>query len=62
MLVGGKADLAEEKRIVSVNDAEQFKNDNNIVEYIETSSKTGENNLNVFETLTKAIIKKIDLA
>ena len=61
LLVGGKTDLAE-KRTVSKEEAEKFKDKYNIVDYIETSSKTGENNLNVFETLTKSIIKKRNLA
>lgn len=61
LLVGGKGDLAE-KRVVTLKEAIDFKEKYDLIDYIETSSKTGENNFNVFETLTKAIIKKRNLA
>jgi small GTP-binding protein len=62
ILVGGKLDLAKAKRTVKREDAEKFKIDHKITDFIETSSKTGENNIDVFETLTKEIIKNKNLA
>ena len=57
-LIGGKLDLATEgKRVVNTEDAEEFQKFHNIPYYFETSSKSGENNRNIFETITKAIIK-----
>ena len=60
-LVGGKADLSEYRRTVEYEDAEDFRKEFNIPYHIETSSKTGENNRNVFEMLTQAMLKKRDL-
>ena len=60
-LVGGKADLASYRRTVERAEAEKFQKEHNIPYLIETSSKTGENNTNVFETLVKAMLKKRDL-
>jgi len=60
-LVGGKADLASYRRTVERAEAEKFQKEHNIPHLIETSSKTGENNTNVFETLVKAMLKKRDL-
>ena len=60
-LVGGKADLASYRRTVERAEAEKFQKEHNIPYFIETSSKTGENNINVFETLVKAMLKKRDL-
>ena len=61
LMVGGKADLSDSRRTVQKEDAEQFKNEHNIPFLIETSSKTGENNSNVFETLVEAMLKKREL-
>jgi small GTP-binding protein len=61
LLVGGKADLAEYRRTVEQSEAEELKEELNIPFYLETSSKTGENNKNVFEMLTEAMLKKRDL-
>ncbi len=58
ILVGGKADLAGEKRAVPKNEVEEFKDKHNIDYFFETSSKTGENNEKIFETLTRAILEK----
>ncbi|MFX0038187.1 MAG: Rab family GTPase [Promethearchaeota archaeon] len=58
ILVGEKADLADIRRSVDSDQAEEFKEKYNIEYFIETSSKSGENNRDVFETLTRAIFKK----
>ena len=57
-MVGGKADLSDSRRTVQKEEAEDFKNKHDIPFLIETSSKTGENNANVFETLVEAMLKK----
>ncbi len=61
LMVGGKADLSDSRRTVQKEDAEEFKNEHNIPFLIETSSKTGDNNTNVFETLVEAMLKKREL-
>ena len=61
VLVGGKLDLSDLKRTVSKEQAEEFRSEQNIPFFFETSSKSGENNKMIFETLTKAIIKKKNL-
>ena len=61
LMVGGKADLSESRRTVKKEEAEEFKNEHNIPFLIETSSKTGENNNNIFETLVEAMLKKREL-
>ncbi|NHJ21095.1 MAG: GTP-binding protein [Candidatus Lokiarchaeota archaeon] len=58
LLVGGKADLSEYRRTVTQKDAEELQQDLDIPLFLETSSKTGENNKNVFEMLTEAMLKK----
>jgi len=58
ILVGGKSDMAEEKRVVAKDDALNFKDKHNLDYIYETSSLTGENNRILFETLTKGIIEK----
>lgn len=58
LLVGGKADLSEYRRTVSQKDAEELQQDLDIPLFLETSSKTGENNKNVFEMLTEEMLKK----
>ncbi len=60
-LVGLKVDLSESRRTVQKEDAEKFRNEHNIPFLIETSSKTGDNNNNVFETLVEAMLKKREL-
>ncbi|MHA1755365.1 MAG: Rab family GTPase [Promethearchaeota archaeon] len=57
ILVGCKKDL-EEKRTVDQEQALKFKEEHNIDYFFETSSKSGENNKKIFETLTRSIIKK----
>jgi small GTP-binding protein len=61
LLVGGKADLSEYRRTVERSEAEEFQKELDIPFFIETSSKTGENNKNVFELLTEAMLRQRDL-
>ena len=61
LMIGGKADLSDSRRTVQKEEAEEFKHEHNIPFLIETSSKTGENNINVFETLVEAMLKERDL-
>ncbi len=58
ILVGQKQDLAEEKRVVKVSDAEAFQQKYSLPYFYETSSKSGYNNELIFRILTKAIIVK----
>ncbi len=58
ILVGEKADLADIRRSVEFDQAIEFKEKYNIEYFIETSSKSGENNNKIFETLTHLILKK----
>lgn len=60
-MIGGKADLSDSRRTVQKEEAEEFKKEHNIPFLIETSSKTGENNTNVFESLVEAMLKKKEL-
>ncbi|MFX1464155.1 MAG: hypothetical protein ACFFBF_14080, partial [Promethearchaeota archaeon] len=61
ILVGEKLDLADFRRGVLYEDAEEFKEKYNINHFFETSSKSGENNKTIFETLTRSILKKKEL-
>jgi len=61
IMVGGKADLSDSRRTVQKEEAEEFKKEHNIPFLIETSSKTGDNNTNLFETLVEAMLKKREL-
>lgn len=58
ILVGEKADLADIRRSVELDHAKEFKEKYNIEYFIETSSKSGENNKKIFETLTRTILKR----
>ncbi|MFW9999893.1 MAG: Rab family GTPase [Candidatus Hodarchaeota archaeon] len=58
ILVGEKLDLADIRRSVKYENAEEFKKRYNIVHFFETSSKSGENNKIIFETLTRSILRK----
>ncbi|TFG01125.1 MAG: GTP-binding protein [Promethearchaeota archaeon] len=58
ILVGQKQDLADEKRVVRVSDAEEFQQKYSLPYFYETSSKSGYNNELIFRILTKAIIVK----
>ncbi|MFX1568794.1 MAG: Rab family GTPase [Promethearchaeota archaeon] len=61
ILVGEKLDLADIRRTVEYEDANEFKEKYNIGFFFETSSKSGENNKMIFETLTRSILRKKDL-
>jgi Ras-related protein Rab-11A len=58
ILVGEKLDLADIRRSVERSQAEEFKENHKIAHFFETSSKSGENNKKIFETLTRLILKK----
>ncbi|MHA2035355.1 MAG: Rab family GTPase [Promethearchaeota archaeon] len=58
ILVGEKLDLADIRRSVEISQAEEFKEKYKITRFFETSSKSGENNKMIFETLTRLILKK----
>lgn len=57
ILVGGKLDL-EFKRVVSSEEAVEIVEKHNFSDYIECSSKTGENVEEIFEKLAREMIKK----
>ena len=61
ILVGLKSDLSDSRRTVKRQEAEEFQKEFNIPHFLETSSKTGGNNANVFETLVEAMLKKREL-
>ncbi|MHA1195651.1 MAG: Rab family GTPase [Promethearchaeota archaeon] len=58
ILVGSKLDL-EKIRTVSKNEALKFAKENGFLDYIECSSKTGENVEKIFETITRIMLKRI---
>jgi len=58
ILVGEKLDLADIRRSVEYEHAEEFKKKYNIDYFFETSSKNGENNKKIFKTLTRSILRK----
>lgn len=58
ILVGEKLDLADNQRIISSDQAEEFKKKYNIEYFFETSSKNGKNNNKIFKTITRAILEK----
>ena len=58
ILVGEKVDLADIRRSVSFNHAEEFKEKYKLDYFFETSSKSGENTKKIFKTLTRSILKK----
>lgn len=57
VLVGGKLDLAE-KRIIDFNNGKEFQEKYKIDYFFESSSKSGENNQLIFQTLTEGILEK----
>lgn len=61
ILVGEKLDLADIRRSVKDEHAEELKEKYNLDYFFETSSKSGENNKMLFETLTRSILKKRDI-
>ena len=58
LLVGEKLDLAEIRRSVDHSQAEIFKDKYNLDYFFETSSKNGENNKEIFKTLTRTILQR----
>ena len=57
LLVGGKSDLeVDGKRVVENKFASEFGKKNNLFDYIECSSKTGENVEHVFELIARKMI------
>ncbi|MFX1303730.1 MAG: Rab family GTPase [Promethearchaeota archaeon] len=61
ILVGEKLDLADIRRSVRYEHAEEFKNKYDLDYFFETSSKSGENNKKIFDTLTRSILKKREI-
>lgn len=61
ILVGEKLDLADIRRSVNNEHAEELKEKYNLDYFFETSSKSGENNKMIFETLTRSILEKRDM-
>lgn len=60
IMVGGKLDL-QEKRSVPVDEAFKLSKKFNFFEYIECSSKTGRNVEKVFDLMTRAMIKNLNI-
>ncbi|MFX1375468.1 MAG: Rab family GTPase [Promethearchaeota archaeon] len=58
ILVGEKLDLADMRRSVDIEQAEEFKKKFKLDYFFETSSKSGENNKMIFETLTRLILER----
>ena len=58
ILIGGKNDLAEEKRMVSYEEGQNYQREHNLQDFFETSSKSGHNNRLIFERLSQLIIEK----
>ncbi|MFX1389470.1 MAG: GTP-binding protein [Promethearchaeota archaeon] len=58
ILVGEKLDLADKQRSVELIHANEFKEKYNIEYFFETSSKSGQNNQMIFETIIREILKK----
>ena len=61
ILIGEKVDLADARRTVKREEAEEFQKEHAIPYLFETSSKSGKDNKIIFETLIKEIQKKIGL-
>ncbi|MBA7666801.1 hypothetical protein ES703_74883 [subsurface metagenome] len=61
ILIGEKVDLADARRTVKREEAEEFRKEHDITYLFETSSKSGKDNKIIFETLIKEIQKKIGL-
>ena len=57
MMVGGKMDLNDRRSVFSI-DAKEIAQSHNLLEYIECSSKTGENVELIFNTLAEFLLKK----
>jgi GTPase SAR1 family protein len=57
ILVGNKSDL-EDERMVTLEDALALKNEFNMLYFIETSAKSGDNVLNAFSDISKFLYIK----
>ena len=57
LLIGSKLDL-EQARTVSIDEAREFAKVHNFSEYVECSSKTGENEESIFEKIAQLMLKK----
>jgi len=57
LLVGNKCDLAA-KRMVTQREAKKLADENNCVDYIETSAKTGDQVNDAFMTVTRSLMKQ----
>ena len=60
LMLGGKLDLAED-RGVTVEEATQIADEHRFSGYLECSSKTGENVEDLFISITKIMMKKVNL-
>jgi len=59
ILVGGKSDLASQgKRVVDPEFAKDYGKTRNLFDFLECSSKTGENVAAIFETLSRKLLSK----
>jgi len=58
ILVGEKLDLADVRRSVEIEQAEEFKQKYKLDYFFETSSKSGKNNEDIFKTLTRRILER----
>jgi len=58
ILVGEKLDLADVRRSVDIEQAEEYREKYKISHFFETSSKSGANNKEIFETLTRLILER----
>ncbi|MFX0069994.1 MAG: Rab family GTPase [Candidatus Hermodarchaeota archaeon] len=56
LMVGGKLDL-EDKRVVSIDEAHSIAENNDFYEFMECSSKTGENVEDIFNSISKKMLE-----
>ncbi|MHA1148966.1 MAG: Rab family GTPase [Promethearchaeota archaeon] len=60
IVVGGKIDL-NEKRSVSLSAGNEFKEKHGLLDFIECSSRTGENVDYIFQRITRELLETVDL-
>jgi small GTP-binding protein len=60
LMVGGKLDLIE-KRVVSKEEALEHAKKNGCFDYIECSSKTGENVGKIFEIIVREVMRRLEI-